>query len=151
MADRPTVLFLCTGNSARSQMAEALLRARAGDAIEVCSAGTAPAEHVHPLAIDTMAERGLDCSGHHPKTIDAVVAARNERPIELAVTVCGHARETCPHFPGALQQVHIGFDDPAAATGSEDDCREVFRRVALEIEASLDQVIATLDEVIAAR
>lgn len=144
MVERRSVLFLCTGNSARSQMAEALLRERVGDEIEVLSAGTRPAPRVHPLAVATMSERGLDMSGHRPKTLAAVEAGRGGRPVDLVVTVCGHARETCPHAPGARRQIHVGFDDPAAATGSEEQCHAVFRRVAGEIEASLDGVLEQL-------
>ncbi len=145
-APRPSILIVCTGNSARSQMAEALLRHRAGDTLEVLSAGTAPAREVHPLAVEVMAEQGLSLHGQHPKTLDAVMHARGGRPVDLAVTVCGHARETCPHVAGARTQIHIGFDDPAAAPGDDDAQRAVFRRVAAEIEARLDEMLAALPD-----
>lgn len=141
---RPSILIVCTGNSARSQMAEALLRDRVGDAVEVLSAGTEPAPEVNPVAVEVMAERGLSLAGHRPKTIDQVTAAREGRPVDLAVTVCGHAQRTCPHVPGARAQIHVGFDDPAAVEGDPEQRRAVFRRVAAEIEARLDEMLAAL-------
>jgi arsenate reductase len=145
MADRPSILFLCTGNSARSQMAEALLAARTGDELEVLSAGTDPAAEVNPLAVAVMSERGLDLSGQHPKTLDDIATARSGRPLDLVVTVCGHAAETCPRYAGASRQIHVGFDDPAAATGTEAERLEVFRRVAREIEAALPTMLEALN------
>ncbi len=123
------VLIICTGNSARSQMAEALLRDRLGDRVEVHSAGTHPAERVHPLAVRALAELGLDLSGARPKPLELFL----EEPWDLVVTVCDPAREACPVFPGAKEQIHVGFPDPAQAEGSEEGRLEVFRRVRDEI------------------
>ena len=123
------VLFLCTHNSARSQMAEGLLRARGGDRFEAHSAGVA-ATAVRPLAIRAMAEFGIDISGQASKALEAYAGA----PFDVAVTVCDDAREACPFFPGAARTLHWSFDDPAAATGSEEEQLAVYRRVRDEIE-----------------
>jgi len=125
---RRRVLFLCTHNSARSQMAEGLLRHRAGDRFDVASAGTEETR-VHPLAIRAMAEIEIDISAHVSKTLDRFV---NE-PWDYVITVCDHANESCPVFPGAATRLHWSFDDPSAATGSDDDRLRVFRRVRDEI------------------
>jgi arsenate reductase len=122
--DRDTVLFLCTHNSARSQMAEGLLRARYGGRYEVVSAGTEATE-VRPLAVEVMDEIGVDLSGHTSKAIDAL----GDRPFDVVVTVCDDAREACPHLPARKANLHEGFEDPSAATGTEDERRAVFRRV----------------------
>jgi len=140
MNARPVVAFLCTGNSCRSQMAEGLLRARAGDRLEVRSAGTRPASEVHPLAIRAMAELDLDISAQTPKTVDAL------GEVDLAVTVCGGARDACPHLPGARKRIHVGFDDPADATGTDEEKMTVFRRVRDEISAALPAIEAALEE-----
>ena len=136
------VLFLCTHNSSRSQMAEGLLRARGGTRYQVFSAGTHP-RAVHPLAIKAMAELGIDISeeaGHRAKGIDDFADAP---PMDLVVTVCDEAAEECPYFPRARSQEHWGFPDPSAATGSEEERLAVFRRVrdaiAVRIEAFLQQ------------
>jgi arsenate reductase len=118
------VLFLCTHNSARSQMAEGMLRAWSADHFEAFSAGT-EATRVRPLAIRAMAEIGIDISSHTSKTL----AAFDGQTFDYVVTVCDDAREACPYFPGARQQLHWSFDDPAAATGSEAERLAVFRRV----------------------
>jgi arsenate reductase len=136
MASR-RVLFLCTHNSARSQMAEAFLRARAGDRFEVASAGT-EATRVHPLAVRVMAERGLDLAGHASKTVEAL----GDRPWDLVVTVCDAARDRCPVPPGAGARLHWPFEDPAAAGGSEAERLRVFRRVRDRIEARIDAWLA---------
>lgn len=122
--DRDTVLFLCTHNSARSQMAEGLLRDRYGDRYDVYSAGVEVAE-VRPLAIEVMREVGIDISGHRSTTIDEL----DEATFDVVVTVCDHAREACPHLPARHRNLHEGFEDPSAATGSESERRAVFRRV----------------------
>ncbi len=118
------VLFLCTHNSARSQMAEGMLRAWGGDRFEVFSAGT-EASVVRPLAIRAMAEIGIDISGHRSKGLSEFAG----QAFDYAVTVCDDAREACPFFPGAARQLHWSFEDPSAATGSDDDRLAVFRRV----------------------
>lgn len=119
------VLFLCTHNSSRSQMAEGLLRARGGEAYQVFSAGTQP-RHVHPLAIQAMAELGIDLRSHWSKGIEDF---DDQPPMDLVVTVCDEAAETCPFFPRARQQEHWGFPDPSAAIGTEEERLAVFRQV----------------------
>jgi arsenate reductase len=142
MSAARTVVILCTGNSCRSQMAEGLLRARAGGRLEVRSAGTRPAAEVHPFAIRAMAEVDIDISDQRPKT----TADLGPGPFDLAVTVCGNAKETCPHLPGARSQIHMGFEDPADATGSDEERMAVFRRVRDEIASRLPEIEAALDE-----
>ncbi len=126
---KPTVLILCTGNSCRSHMAEGILRAAAGDLLDVQSAGSKPAGYVHPLAIKALAEIGIDISGHHSKHMDEFLSQN----VETVVTVCGNADQACPMFPGQMNRHHWGFDDPAHATGTEDEQMAVFRRVRDEI------------------
>ena len=125
------VLFLCTGNSCRSQMAEGLLRADAGDRFEVFSAGTEP-HGLNPLAVQVMSELDCDISGHTSDRVDAFA----EEEFDFVITVCDHARETCPVFPGG-RQLHWSFDDPAAAAGTQDERLSVFRRVRDEIRTQL--------------
>ncbi len=123
---QPTrVLILCTGNSARSQMAEAWLRHFGGDRFEVASAGTKPAERVNPLAVKAMAEVGIDISGHHPKHLERFLKDN----WDYVITVCDRANEECPFFPGGKRRIHWSFEDPAAAQGSETERLAVFRRV----------------------
>ena len=126
---KPTVLILCTGNSCRSHLAEAILRAAAGDVLDVCSAGSKPAGYVHPLAIRVMQEIGMDISAHHSKHMDEFL----RQPVETVITVCGNADQACPIFPGQLNRHHWGFDDPAHATGTDEEKLAVFRRVRDEI------------------
>jgi arsenate reductase len=129
--DKPTVLILCTGNSCRSHLAEGILRTAAGDLVTVASAGSRPAGYVHPLAIKTMAEIGIDISSHRSKHMDDFLS----QPIHTVITVCGNADQACPIFPGQLQRHHWPFDDPAHATGSEEEQMKVFRRVRDEIRS----------------
>src|SRR5829696_846509 len=125
MTDRKRrVLFLCTHNSARSQMAEGLLRAWAGDRFEAHSAGVEATE-VRPLAIRAMAEVGIDISSQSSKAIQAY----DGQAFADAITVCDEAREACPYVPGAVRQLHWSFDDPWAATGTDDERLAIFRRV----------------------
>jgi arsenate reductase len=126
----PTILILCTGNSCRSHLAEGLLRAALGDAYQVASAGSKPAGYVHPLAIKAMAEIGLDISAHTSKHMNEFLS----QDVETVITVCGNADQACPMFPGQLNRHHWGFDDPAHATGTEDEQMQVFRRVRDEIK-----------------
>ena len=126
---KPLVLILCTGNSCRSHMAEGILRAAAGDLLEVRSAGSKPAGYVHPLAIQAMAEIGIDISGHHSKSLDEFIG----QEIETVITVCDHANQACPVFPGQANRHHWGFEDPGHATGSEAEKLAVFRRVRDEL------------------
>jgi arsenate reductase (thioredoxin) len=131
------VLFLCTHNSARSQMAEGLLRARGGAAFEVFSAGTEP-ERVHPLAIKVMQEIGIDMHEQVAKGIDAFA---NEPPMDLVITVCHHAQESCPAFPRARRQVHWGFADPARVIGTEEDRLLAFRHIRDLIAATINLLL----------
>lgn len=125
----PTILILCTGNSCRSHMAEGILRAAAGDLLNVQSAGSNPAGYVHPLAIKALAEIGIDISAHHSKHMNEFLS----QDVETVITVCGNADQACPMFPGQVNRYHWGFDDPAHATGTEDEQMEMFRRVRDEI------------------
>jgi arsenate reductase len=136
------VLFLCTHNSSRSQIAEGLLRSRGGDRYAVFSAGTHP-RSVHPLAIQVMREIGIDISeaaGHRAKSLDEFVG---QEPMDLVVTVCDDAAEECPFFPGARRQEHWSFPDPSAVTGSDEERLAAFRSVrdaiASRIEAFVGQ------------
>ena len=126
---QPLILILCTGNSCRSHMAEGILRAAVGDKIRVASAGSKPAGYVHPLAIRALAEIGIDISSHHSKHLNEFLA----QDVETVITVCGNADQVCPMFPGQMNRHHWGFDDPAHATGSEEEQLAVFRRVRDEI------------------
>jgi len=131
------VLFLCTHNSSRSQMAEGLLRTRGGSQYQVFSAGTHP-RAVHPLAVKAMAELGIDVSeqaGHRAKGIEEF---GDEPPMDLVVTVCDEAAEECPYFPRARRQEHWGFPDPSAATGTQEERLAVFRRVRDAIAARIE-------------
>ena len=129
MIMKPLVLVLCTGNSCRSHLAEAILRAAAGDLLEVASAGSKPAGYVHPLAIRALAEIGIDASAHRSKHLSEFL----DRNVETVITVCGNADQVCPMFPGQMNRYHWGFDDPAHATGTEDEQFAVFQRVRDEI------------------
>ena len=126
--EKPRVLFVCTHNSARSQMAEGFLRDFGGDRFEVYSAGT-EATAVRPEAIAAMAEVGIDISGHESKTVERYLG----QSFAWVITVCDQAREACPVFPGAEETAHWGFDDPSAATGDDAARMAVFRRVRDEI------------------
>jgi len=118
------VLFLCTGNSCRSQLAEAIVNARLGDEWHAYSAGTKPAGHVHPNALRVLAEIGIE----HPGRSKSVQEYRDQ-PFDLVVTVCDAAAEDCPLWLGQGQRVHLGFPDPAKATGTEAEILTAFRRV----------------------
>lgn len=122
------VLFLCTGNSARSQMAEGLLRNYAGERFEVFSAGVAPTQ-VRPEAVEVMREVGIDISGHLSKSVDEFKGEE----FDYVITVCDNAKEQCPVFPGQADRIHWSFDDPAATAGDENARIGVFRRVRNEI------------------
>ena len=129
---RKRVLVLCTGNSARSQMAEGLLRELGGGRFEVHSAGTRPGG-VRPEAVEAMREVGIDISGHRSKSVEEFAGQQ----FDAVITVCDNARENCPVFPGRVERVHWGFEDPAAAVGDWDARLSVFRRVRDEIGARL--------------
>lgn len=131
-------LFLCTHNSARSQMAEGLLRAMAGERFEVFSAGTEKTR-VQPLAIEAMREIGIDISDHTSKTLDAF----GNDSFDFVITVCDRANESCPLFPGKTQRIHWSFDDPTAAQGSDEERLAAFRRIRDEIRTRIEEWIAT--------
>ena len=136
---RVRVLFLCTHNSSRSQMAEGQLRARGGDRYDVYSAGTHP-RLVHPLAIRAIAELGIDIgavAGYRAKSVDEF----RGQTFDLVVTVCDDAAEECPFFPGARRQEHWSFPDPSAAEGSEEERLAAFRRVRDAIASRIDQFL----------
>jgi arsenate reductase len=124
------ILFLCTGNSARSQMGEALLKHLGGEEYEVFSAGTKPQSEVNPFAIEVLKERGIPTEWLYPKHVQEFVKLE----IDLVVTVCDNAKQTCPHFPGAKRMEHWSLEDPAAFQGSYDEILFVFRETRDEIE-----------------
>ena len=128
-SNKPTVLILCTGNSCRSHLAEGILRKVAGDILDVQSAGSKPAGYVHPMAVAAMKEIGIDISTHRSKHMNDFL----KEPVETVITVCGNADQACPMYPGQLNRHHWGFDDPAHATGSDEEKMKVFRRVRDEI------------------
>ncbi len=126
------VLFLCTENSCRSQMAEGILRHLRGDEFEVFSAGTRPSV-VNPIAIKVMAEIGIDISGHRSKSVEEFQGVN----FDFVITTCDAARETCPVFPGIARRLHWSFNDPAKAEGSEEEILSAFRKVRDEIKSSI--------------
>jgi len=135
--ERMRVLILCTGNSCRSQMAEGLVNHLLSGEWEARSAGTKPADRVHPLAVRAMAEEGFDISAGVPEVVDRHL----DEPWDLVVTVCESAKETCPVFPRPVETVHMPFDDPAEAEGSEEEKMAVFRRVRDEIRDRLVEAV----------
>ena len=122
---KPIVLILCTGNSCRSHIAEGILRNAAGEILDVQSAGSKPTGHVHPLAIKVMAEIGIDISGHRSKPLTEFI----DQKVETVITVCGHADQACPIFPGQVNRHHWPFFDPARAEGTDGEKLKVFRDV----------------------
>ena len=132
MCEKKRVLILCTGNSARSQMAEGLLRHDAGDRFEVASAGVEPS-HVRPHAIEVMREVGIDISNHRSKSVNEFTG----EDFDYVITVCDNANERCPLFPGNTRRIHWSFDDPAEAEGEDPEKLAVFRRVRDEIRDRL--------------
>jgi len=136
MSKHTRVLILCTGNSARSQMAEGILRHEAGDRFEVSSAGTNPSM-VNPLAIKVMKEIGIDISDHYSKSVEEFT----DQEFQYVITVCDKANENCPFFPGQVRRVHWSFEDPAAAEGDEETRSEVFRQVRDQIQRRLRSFI----------
>ncbi len=134
------ILFLCTGNSCRSQMAEGFARKYLPEA-DVWSAGTHPAQCVHPLAVQVMQERGIDISTHRPKTVSDVPL-----PVDYVITLCGEAAEECPAFPGARQTEHWNLPDPARATGTDDEVLQVFRSVRDEIDRRVQELAQRLTQ-----
>jgi arsenate reductase (thioredoxin) len=137
------ILFLCTGNSCRSQMAEGFARALKGDLLEAYSAGVEP--HVmNPLAVRAMREAGVDLSSHRSKHVDEL----RDVPFDFVVTICDHANETCPIFSGKTKVVHLGFDDPprlARDATSDEDAMRHYRRVRDEIRAFIERLPGSLE------
>lgn len=136
---RGRVLFLCTHNSARSQMAEGILRHLAGDTVEVASAGT-EVTRVHPLAIRTMEARGIDLSGQRSKHLDEFLG----QPLDYVITVCDNAGETCPFFPGAPERLHWSIPDPARAQGDEKEREAAFQRAADDLLTRIRDLLPLL-------
>ena len=132
------VLVLCTGNSARSQMAEALFNRLGQDRIHAQSAGSLPAPRVNPLAIETLAEHGIRWAGHEPKGIDDLA----QRDWDLVITVCDNAKEACPVFPGQPATAHWGMPDPAAVEGSEETRRAAFRDAFVMLKRRIELMLA---------
>jgi len=142
MSDKLKVLFLCTGNSCRSQMAEGWARALKGDAIEACSAGI-ETHGLNPHAVAVMAEAGVDISQHRSKNVRELA----DVPLDYVVTVCDHAHETCPVFPGRAKVVHVAFNDPpklAAEASGEAEAMDCYRRVRDEIRAFVETLPESL-------
>ena len=138
MAEKKRVLILCTGNSARSQMAEGILRHDGGGQFEVESAGVNPGR-VRPEAVEAMREIGIDISGHRSKSADVFVG----QEFDYIVTVCDNARETCPVFPGTAERIHHTFEDPPAPGAADpDSTMAVFRRVRDEIREWVNSFVA---------
>jgi len=130
------VLVVCTGNSARSIMAEALLRQHGGDAFEVHSAGTVP-KGVNPLTLRTLAEAGIDGSFARSKSVDEYLG----QSFDYVITVCDQARDVCPVFPGVRESLHWGYGDPAAAEGTDEERLVVFRRVFTQMAERIRQFV----------
>ncbi len=143
MANKPRVLFLCTGNSCRSQMAEGWTRALHGSRIEALSAGVEP-KSLDPRAVRVMAEAGVDIAGARSKHLDEVAGGG----VDWAITVCGHADEACPAFPGRVRRSHVGFDDPprlAAGALTEEEALLPYRRVRDEIRSFVESLPTLLE------
>jgi arsenate reductase len=135
MNSKPIVLILCTGNSCRSQMAEGFLRKYHGDRYDVHSAGVAPKDHVHPLAVQVMNEVGVDISGHKPKPLDQYLGFT---PVRHLIIVCDKAGESCPRvWPGTYSRSYMPFDDPDQLQGPDAERGEGFRRIRNEISDAM--------------
>jgi arsenate reductase len=143
-AKKLKILFLCTGNSCRSQMAEGWTRYLKGDAIDVWSAGIDP-HGLDPLAVEVMAEAGVDISSHRSKHLNKVM----EVPFDYVITVCDHARESCPLFPRPAKKIHVGFDDPPSLAEQITSVKEklsIYRRVRDEIRAFVETLPESLGD-----
>ena len=131
------VLFICTGNSARSQMAEGILRKKVGDMVDVYSAGTDPAADIHPLAKWVMTENGIDPSSHYPKNAEIYL----DKEFDIIVTTCDGARENCPFFPGDSRRYHWGLGDPSAVEGDEETRLTAFRKTFAELSERISELL----------
>jgi len=138
MQDKPKVLFVCTGNSCRSQMAEGLLKHYGNGEFEVYSAGLRPS-HVHPLAIKAMAESDIDITNQYSKTVTEFI----DQEFSYVVTVCGSAKEFCPVFPGKHNALHWSIEDPASTSGTEEEMMKVFRKVRQNILEKVKHFVTT--------
>lgn len=141
--DKVQVLFICTGNSARSQIAEGLLRMQAQDMADVYSGGTEPQKDVHPLAKKVMEEHGIDLSLHYAKGLDRFL----NKKFDIIVTVCDKARQTCPIFPGNAIRYHWNLDDPSAVEGNEEKRLSVFRKTFEEISKRIPELIGVIQKI----
>ncbi len=137
MKRKRSVLFICTGNQARSQMAEALVRHRAGGRFDVQSAGAKPKEAVHPLAVEVLGELGIDISGARPKHLEMFLG----REFDFIITLCDKARDMCPVFPGRPTSEHWNLADPAAVEGPRGERLEAFRRTRDEIIRRIERFV----------
>ena len=142
MSDRIRVLFVCTGNSARSLMAEALLRRHGGDRFEVHSAGTDP-RGVNPLTLRVLADAGIDASWARSKSVNEFLGQQ----FDFVITVCDQARQACPVFPGVHESLHWGYEDPAEATGTDEERLRVFRRVFIALGERVQQFVVLATKV----
>jgi arsenate reductase len=133
------VLFLCTHNSCRSQIAEGLLRDMAGDKFDIYSAGVEPTS-VHPLAKKVMKEIGIDISGHHSKSVDEFL----DKKFDYVITVCDNARQTCPFFPGNHELLHWSLEDPAIALGSDEERLLIFRKIRDQLKDHIQKLVNTM-------
>ena len=134
------VLFLCTGNQARSQMAEALLEARAGGDFDITSAGSDPKPKVHPLAVRVLSENGIDISSVSPKD----VALFAQVAFDYVITLCDNARDVCPLFPGEGEKIHWSIPDPAAATGTDEEMLDAFRAARDDIDRRIELFVSEI-------
>jgi len=142
MLMKPNILILCTGNSCRSHLAEGILRKALGDLAEIHSAGSKPAGYVHPKAIEVMKEIDIDISKHRSKSLDLFL----NQKIDTVITVCGNVDQACPMFPGQMNRYHWGFDDPAHATGTDEEILTEFRRIRDEIKRVFEAYAAGFRE-----
>jgi arsenate reductase (thioredoxin) len=136
LSDKPKVLVLCTGNSMRSQMAEAVLRAELGDRIEVFSAGVSPSR-VYPMVIEVLHDVGIDASKQSSKSVQQFI----HQKIDLVITVCDHAREVCPYLPNAGKTVHAGYPDPIGLAYGAENEREVFSKMRDKMKKELVELV----------
>lgn len=139
---KPLILILCTGNSCRSHLAEAIFRRAVDGLMDVASAGSKPAGYVHPLAIQVLKEIGIDASAHRSKHLSEFINI----PVSSVITVCGNADQVCPVFPGQVNRYHWGFKDPAHATGTPEEILNEFRQVRDEIRLVFEAYAAGLKE-----
>jgi len=136
------IIVLCTGNSCRSQMAEGIIRDRLGARVDICSAGTAPAAKVHPYAVKTLKDFGINISNARTKDLEKFL----QEKFDIVITTCDHAKESCPVFPGAPRQLHWSMEDPASVRGSIAEIKEVFLYTAEQIQRRVKDLAENLDK-----